>query len=81
VLFSDATTLERILSELVNNACKYTPSGGQIILNVDYLPGENPPKTIISIRNSVEIPETELPQIFNKFYRAMLIFGIKVVQV
>jgi PAS domain S-box-containing protein len=69
VLFSDATTLERILGELVNNACKYTPSGGEIILSVDYHPGENPPKTIISIRNSVEIPQAELPQIFNKFYR------------
>ncbi len=68
-LFSDSTSLERIIAELLNNACKYTPSGGEIILSVDHNSSEIPPKTIITIRNSLEIPPAELPRIFDKFYR------------
>ncbi|RCJ23956.1 hybrid sensor histidine kinase/response regulator [Nostoc sp. ATCC 43529] len=68
-LSSDSTNLERILVELLNNACKYTPAGGEIILNIHHNSSEIPPKTIISISNSTEIPATELPRIFEKFYR------------
>jgi len=68
-LSSDGTSLERILGELLNNACKYTPAGGEIILSVSHNSSETPPRTIISISNSTEIPATELPRIFEKFYR------------
>lgn len=33
-LASDRASLERILAELLNNACKYTPAGGEIVLSV-----------------------------------------------
>ncbi|MFN6560928.1 MAG: response regulator [Nostoc sp. ChiSLP01] len=68
-LSSDGTILERILGELLNNACKYTPAGGEIILSVSHNSSETPPITIISISNSTEIPATELPRLFEKFYR------------
>jgi PAS domain S-box-containing protein len=68
-LYSDTTNLERILVELLNNACKYTPAGGEIILNVGRNSSETPSKTMIIISNSAEIPVTELPRIFEKFYR------------
>jgi signal transduction histidine kinase len=68
-LYSDSTNLERILVELLNNACKYTPAGGEIILNVGRNSSETPSKTMITINNSAEIPVTELPRIFEKFYR------------
>ncbi|MEH2348898.1 MAG: ATP-binding protein [Nostoc sp.] len=68
-LFSDGISLERILVELINNACKYTPAGGEIILSVSHNSLETPAKTIITTSNSAEIPATELPRIFDKFYR------------
>lgn len=68
-LFSDRTSLERILIELLNNACKYTPGGGEIILDVSYLAAEIPQKTIITVSNSIQIPAADLPRIFEKFYR------------
>ncbi|MBE9007022.1 response regulator [Fortiea sp. LEGE XX443] len=68
-LFSDRTSLERILVELLNNACKYTPAGGEIILSVSREVAEIPIKTIITVSNSAEIPAAELPRIFEKFYR------------
>lgn len=68
-LLSDGISLERILVELLNNACKYTPASGEIILSVHHNCSEAPAKTIITVSNSKEIPVTELPRIFEKFYR------------
>ncbi|MCL6753698.1 PAS domain S-box protein [Nostoc sp. CCCryo 231-06] len=58
-LFSDGISLERILVELVNNACKYTPTGGEIVLSVRHNSSEVAAKTIITISNSAEISITE----------------------
>lgn len=66
-LFSDRANLERILTELLNNACKYTPTGGEIILDVSYQSVKA--ATIFTISNSREIPPAQLPYIFDKFYR------------
>ncbi|MDZ7967998.1 MAG: response regulator [Nostoc sp. DedSLP03] len=68
-LLSDGISLERIIVELLNNACKYTPAGGEIVLSVSHNSSETPAKTIITVRNSAEIPVIELPRIFDKFYR------------
>ncbi len=68
-LFSDRTSLEQILTELLHNASKYTPIAGEIILSVHHNSCEAPPSTIITISNSVEIPAAGLPRIFEKFYR------------
>ncbi len=64
-LSSDRQCLERILCELVNNACKYTPPGGSIIVGVQQHNGIE-----ISVwNNGSEIPEEEIPRIFEMFYR------------
>ncbi|MBH8577871.1 sensor histidine kinase [Nostocaceae cyanobacterium CENA369] len=52
-----------------SNACKYTPVGGEIILSAYHNSSEVSPATIISVRNSSEIPTAALPRIFEKFYR------------
>ena len=80
-LVSNRASLERILAELLNNACKYTPPSGVIILSVrqDKIDDQGqwavesskstPPPTIFTISNSVEISAAELPHLFEKFYR------------
>ncbi|MBD1861587.1 MULTISPECIES: PAS domain S-box protein [Trichocoleus] len=74
-LISDRASLSRIIAELLNNACKYTPSKGQIVVQVNHQPqpknlstGINTSVTL-AVRNQVEIPAAELPRIFEKFYR------------
>jgi PAS domain S-box-containing protein len=67
VLLSDRASLERILAELLNNACKYTPAGGEIIVGVCDKSTEA--ATIFTISNPAEIPADHLPRIFEKFYR------------
>lgn len=62
----DLKSLERIVSELLNNACKYTPPGQQIIVTTHLLPE----RLEIQVTNfGVEIPAQALPHIFDRFYR------------
>ena len=74
-LLSDSASLERMLAELLNNACKYTPAGGEIVLSVRQnfssptITPDSPAAIIFTISNSAEIPAAELPRIFDKFYR------------
>lgn len=65
-LVCDCASLERIITELLNNACKYTPP--QEIIEVKV---QTQATTIqLSVSNTgVEIPSSELPLIFDKFYR------------
>jgi len=63
---TDLTKLERIITELLNNACKYTPAGEKIVLKVS----SHANMLLLTIKNTgVNIPETELGRIFDKFYR------------
>jgi|GEM_PF-993756 len=65
-LSSDPTALERILVELLNNACKYTPAGEKIQVSVQVAEA----RMQLQVSNSgVEIATEELSQIFEKFYR------------
>lgn len=58
--------LERIVTELLQNACKYTPPGETIILSA----GNTSDVFVIDVCNSgVEISSTEYDRIFEKFYR------------
>lgn len=63
---SDAELLGRIVAELLHNACKYTPPGERIIVIV----GSSTDWLQLQIQNfGVEIPDDQLPQIFERFYR------------
>ena len=66
LLKSDVSMLKRILTELLNNACKYTPNGETITI----IAKSNFSTVEISVLNSgVEIPAEEIKNIFDKFYR------------
>jgi PAS domain S-box-containing protein len=65
-LETDITDLERIVSELLNHACKCTPEGEAITISAYLKAGV----VQLSFRNSgVEIKSHELGQIFQPFYR------------
>jgi len=74
-ILTDRASLERAIAELANNACKYTPTGGAIIVSVQlhrapFTSRQLPTaRTIFTVRNQAEIPAAELPKIFEKFYR------------
>src|SRR6478672_1888192 len=65
-LTTDLSSLERILAELLNNACKYTPAQAQITLSVCNVAD----RIQLTVSNSgIEIPLEQLPHIFERFYR------------
>jgi signal transduction histidine kinase len=65
-LIVDALWMGRALNNLVSNALRYTPPGGEINLNAR-LEGE---RVTISVTDSGEgIPKEDLPHVFERFYR------------
>lgn len=66
VLLSDAASLERIVVELLTNACKYTPPGETITFTARM---ETEAIHLQVCNSGTEIPAAELPHIFDKFYR------------
>ncbi|NET10777.1 MAG: GAF domain-containing sensor histidine kinase [Symploca sp. SIO2B6] len=63
---SDPVSLGRIITELVNNACKYTPPEERIIVEANT--DGNVVRFMVT-NSGVEIPARELSHIFEKFYR------------
>ncbi|MBD2119400.1 GAF domain-containing protein [Trichocoleus sp. FACHB-262] len=65
-LHTDLDILERILTELLSNACKYTPRQAAIAVTAQ----ANSEFFWLSVQNSgVEIAVVELEHVFDKFYR------------
>ncbi len=63
---TDPIILERIMRELLHNACKYTPSGKDITVTTENNQSEI---AICIINTGVEITEEEQQLIFDQFYR------------
>ncbi|WP_416669377.1 sensor histidine kinase [Egbenema bharatensis] len=75
---TDLSSLERVLSELLHNACKYTPPNATITVSAhcispasaDPTHCDRPSLLILQVSNSgTELLPSELPRIFDKFYR------------
>lgn len=68
---SDPIALRRIIVELINNACKYTPTQGGIRVQagVKHDPIRSLPELWLRVENQAAIAPEELPHIFEKFYR------------
>ncbi|MEX0269071.1 GAF domain-containing protein [Leptolyngbyaceae cyanobacterium UHCC 1019] len=65
-LVSDSFILTRILVELLNNACKYTPENGKISLDITIEASQFQ----LTVQNSgVTISPKELSRVFDPFYR------------
>lgn len=63
---TNSQILERIVTELLNNACKYTPQGESITIAAEV----NSQNIKLKVTNSgVVIDDVELERIFERFYR------------
>jgi signal transduction histidine kinase len=66
-IYGEPSSIEEVLSNLIQNAIKYSPAGKNIFINA-WDKQEN--ILIEVIDNGIGIPENEIALIFNEFYRA-----------
>jgi len=66
IIEGDSIKLKQLFSNLIDNAIKYTPDGGEIRLSVRPETGR---VSIVLKDSGIGIPADDLPRIFDRFYR------------
>jgi two-component system phosphate regulon sensor histidine kinase PhoR len=66
IVWCDSEAVSQILSNLLDNAIKYTPAGGQITVGARPVGGN---VEFFVCDSGVGIPEEDLPRLFERFYR------------
>jgi signal transduction histidine kinase len=65
-LYADPESLRQVLTNLFDNALRYTPGGGSIRLDIQ--PGDG--GTVLTVSDTgAGIPADHLPRVFERFYR------------
>ncbi len=67
IVAGDRDGLYTLLANLVDNAVRYTPSGGRVDVSV----AQDGPAAVLTVRDSGPgLPPEEYPRVFDRFYRA-----------
>jgi signal transduction histidine kinase len=70
VVLLDPNRIERVIDNLISNALKYSPDGGEINIKLDRDPGDPNLVCLVVIDHGIGIPASDLPHIFDRYRRA-----------
>ena len=66
IVEGDSSKIQQVFYNLIDNAIKYTPSGGRVRVEL----GENARFAIIKVSDTgIGIPQSEIAHVFDRFYR------------
>ncbi len=66
----DPDKIEKIVSNLLSNAFKYTPEHGEITLKIDYTEEDNVPNLLITVSDTgIGMSDEQLNKVFDLFYK------------
>jgi signal transduction histidine kinase len=66
-VFADVSLIERVIQNLLDNAIKFTPKGGNVVIQTSK--GNNGKVEVTLSDTGVGIPESDREKIFNRYYR------------
>ncbi len=67
IIAGDEIRLEQVLQNLILNAIKYSPTGGQVLVRIEQQQNN---AIVAVIDQGIGIPPDAIPMLFQRFYRA-----------
>ncbi len=68
-VIADVERMQQVVINLVHNAIKFTPKGGEILVTAFATPGERASATVSVRDTGIGIPDADQPRIFERFYK------------
>jgi two-component sensor histidine kinase len=69
-VYCDKDMVEKILSNLLSNAFKFTPEGGKVVVQISHPKSQIPNHVEISVSDTgIGIPPEQLDKVFDRFYQ------------
>jgi two-component system phosphate regulon sensor histidine kinase PhoR len=69
LILVDSQRVQQVVSNLLHNAIKFTPAGGEVVIRATTGPRRET-VTVSVADTGVGIPDSDLPRIFERFYKA-----------
>lgn len=70
MVLADGEKLQQVFHNLIDNACKYSPGGGPVVVSVKVDLGKE--MSVFSVSDKgLGIPEDEIPKLFTRFHRVL----------
>jgi len=70
-VLADAERVQQVITNLLHNAIKFTPSQGKITIRADGPSADQLEEVVISVRDTgIGISQEDVPRIFERFYKS-----------